>query len=388
MRLLLLSIEFPPGPGGLGTLAYQIARHLTETGWGVMVSTPQHHAGMSAIKRFNAAQPFAVQRLRPLQPAAWEGLYRLGKALQIIRRSHPDVVLAVGKQAVWLGAMLSLITRMPLVAIGGGSEFLGNSRMERRLTRWAFRRAACVIAISHYTRKLITAMGINPYKVKVVPCGADAHLYHPGLPIGPLRERLGLGEAKVILTVGQLSERKAQDVVIRALPQVIQACPDVAYLLVGLPTRRQELEQLAKDLGVDERVLFTGCVPLEQLPFYYNLAEVFVLVSRRTARGEVEGFGIVVAEAALCGAPAVVSRDCGLEEAVVENETALVVNPDDPEATAEAIAHLLLDDALRLRMGQAANRYATQNATWKKRVREYDAILRNLVAGGDPCAYS
>jgi len=380
MRLLILAIEFPPGPGGLGTLAYQVARHLTQLGWEVVVSTPQDHVDSPTIERFNAAQPFAILRLRHLEPPAREGIYRLHQAMQIVRRDRPDVILAVGKQAVWLGAVMSLLTSLPLVAVGAGSEFLGRHVLDRMLTRWAFARALHLIAISQYTHELITATGINPSQIKVIPCGADAHLYRPGLPTGALRDRFGLGDEKIILTVGQLSERKAQDVVIRALPRVLEVCPNLAYLLVGLPTRRRKLEQLARDLGISDHVLIVGSVSIEQLPYYYNLAEVFVLVSRRTARGEVEGYGIVAVEAALCGVPAVVSRNCGLVEAVVENETAFVVVPDDPEATAEAIIRLLVDDALRRRMGERAFHYAVENATWEKRVSEYDVILQSLIS--------
>jgi glycosyltransferase involved in cell wall biosynthesis len=111
------------------------------------------------------------------------------------------------------------------------------------------------------------------------------------------------------------------------------------------------------------------------------LADVFVLVSRR-AGDEVEGFGIVVVEAALCATPAVVSRNCGLVEAVVENETALVVNPDDPGATAQAIIRLLLDDDLRAKMGQTAHRHAIENATLEARLKAYDGILESLVSQG------
>jgi phosphatidylinositol alpha-1,6-mannosyltransferase len=193
-----------------------------------------------------------------------------------------------------------------------------------------------------------------------------------------LRNHLRLGRSKVILTVGHVSKRKAQDVVIKALPRILQDCPNVKYLIVGLPIRREELKQLAKGLGVGDHVVFLGQVSQEELPYFYNLADVFVLVSRRTA-SQVEGYGIVTVEAALCGTPAVVSRNCGLEEAVVENETAFVVNPDDPEATAAAITQLLTDDDLRSRMGQAALHHAVEDATWEKRMREYDAILQSLV---------
>jgi phosphatidylinositol alpha-1,6-mannosyltransferase len=200
------------------------------------------------------------------------------------------------------------------------------------------------------------------------------------LPADHLRNRLELGDSKVILTVGRVSKRKAQDVVVRAMPLILQECPNVIYLIVGFPERREEFKQVAQSIGVGSHVVFLGQVPQEELPHFYNLADVFVLVSRRTA-DQVEGFGIVAAEAALCGTPAVVSRNCGLEEAVAENETAFVVDPDDPEATAKAITKLLTDDDVRARMGQAAFQYASGNATWDKRMREYDAVLRGIVTG-------
>jgi phosphatidylinositol alpha-1,6-mannosyltransferase len=198
------------------------------------------------------------------------------------------------------------------------------------------------------------------------------------LQTGDLREKLGIGTWRVLLTVGQLSERKAQDVVIRALPSVVQTHPDLVYVMVGLPTRVQELGRLAVELGVQEHVRFAGLVRADELPLYYNLADLFVLVSRRARDGNVEGYGIVVAEAALCGVPAVVSRGCGLEETVVEGRTALLVQPDDPSATARAIQRLLFDDPRRQEMGRVARRNALESGTWAKRMVVYDRVLKRV----------
>lgn len=401
MRVIILSIEFPPGPGGVGTLAYQAARHLSERGWRVEVITPQDHVERPEIERFNArmrraAQPFDIHTLSHVEPPACEGLQRLVIALQAVRKRRPDVLLAVGMQAVWLGAMLGRISRVPLVAVGIGSEFGGGrargtsarggtargARLVGALNRWAFGRARKVIAISKHTQDLIAGAGIDAGQVVVVPCGADASRYRPGLETGELRARLGLGSrtlrpaSRVLLTVGQLSERKAQDVVIRALPEVLRFCPDVTYVLAGLPTRRKEMERLAADLGVQEHVIVTGIVPADELAVYYNLADVFVLVSRRTARGEVEGYGIVVAEAALCGVPSVVSAACGVAESIAADGAALVVEPDNPPATARAILQLLTDDALRVEMGRSARRFALETSTWAQQMSRYDEILR------------
>ncbi|MFL7792306.1 MAG: glycosyltransferase family 4 protein [Anaerolineae bacterium] len=381
MKLLFLSIEFPPGPGGIGALAHQIASYMARGGHHVFVSTPQGYVSPSEIGRFNGGQPFSISRLKPVEPALLEGLYRFIQAMCIVWKRRPDAVVAIGKQAVWLGAAISSVAGVPLLAIGCGSEFLRSSSFGRFLTRWAFGRAHRLVAISNYTQDLMAVIGIDVSKTEIIPPGADGSLYCPDLPIAPLREQMALGGKYIILTVGQVSERKAQDTVIRALPQILKRCPNTHYLIAGLETRRQELERLAESLGVGEHVTFMGQVPQDLLPSLYNLADVFVLVSRR-AGDEVEGFGIVVVEAALCATPAVVSRNCGLVEAVVENETALVVNPDDPGATAQAIIRLLLDDDLRAKMGQTAHRHAIENATLEARLKAYDGILESLVSQG------
>jgi phosphatidylinositol alpha-1,6-mannosyltransferase len=217
--------------------------------------------------------------------------------------------------------------------------------------------------------------------ITLVPCGADDRRYRSGIDSHELRERLGIGGRRVLLTVGQLSERKAQDVVVRALPAILREHPDLAYVMVGLPTRARELDRLAVELGVSDHVLLAGAVSIDDLPLFYNLADLFVLVSRRAQNGTVEGYGIVVAEAALCGVPAVVSRGCGLEEAVLENRTALLVEPDDPDATADAIVRLLSDASLRRKMGEAARQYVLEAGTWAQRVAVYDRILRRVVRG-------
>jgi phosphatidylinositol alpha-1,6-mannosyltransferase len=140
------------------------------------------------------------------------------------------------------------------------------------------------------------------------------------------------------------------------------------------------LVRLAEELGVGGHVILAGTVPIDDLPTYYNLADLFVLVSRRARDGSVEGYGIVVAEAALCGLAAVVSRGCGLEEAVLEGQTGLLVEPDDPEATAAAIVRLLTDEPLRRAMAAAARERVVQTGTWARRIESYDRILKGVVA--------
>lgn len=379
MHLLLLSMEFPPGPGGVGTLAYQVARYLGQKGWQVIVAAPQNYASDKVIAQFHQNQPFCIVRFTYKGPALLEGLNRLWLILEQIHRNRPKVVLALGRQSIWLGAIIHCFFGIPLVAIGVGTEFVRGNQVARNLTRWALARAGLVIFISRYAYALALEYGFKVAKAKVIPPGVDDKRFKPGLPTKTLRESLGLNDARIILTVGQVSERKAQDTVIRAMPYILKDQPKTKYVMVGLPTKRKEIEMLARDLGVEPNVVLTGLVDREQLPYYYNLAEVFVMVSRYVKEGEVEGFGIAVLEAAMCAVPAVVSSGSGLEEAVIPNQTALVIEPDDPQATAQAILRLLNDERLRRKMSGQAFRYVQENATMNQRMGEYELALREFI---------
>jgi phosphatidylinositol alpha-1,6-mannosyltransferase len=375
-RLLLLSSEFPPGPGGIGHHAYQLAGHLSRLGWDVTVLSPQEYVSAAERDAFNRRQPFAVTPLpgREAGRGWWAG--RLRAVAGAIRGRRPHVLLGTGRRALWLAAAVHSLTGIPWAAVGHGSEFTGGGR-GAALTRRALHSAKAVIAVSDYTAGLIRAAA-NPRRLVVIPNAADGARFRPSVDTTALRRRWDLGEGPVLLTVGQVSERKAQDTVIRALPAILAHHPRATYVMAGLPREEAAFGELAAELGVAERVRFTGLVADEELAAVYNLADVFVLMSRRTAGGDVEGYGIVVQEAALCGVPAVVSQDCGLEEAIRDGETGLSAPPDDPAATAAAILSLLDDPDRRRAMGRRAREVAL-TATWAERVAAYDRELRALL---------
>jgi phosphatidylinositol alpha-1,6-mannosyltransferase len=179
--------------------------------------------------------------------------------------------------------------------------------------------------------------------------------------------------------VGNVTERKGQEIVIRALPEILAQVPNTHYLIAGLPTRKKELLIIAEELGVADHVHFLGRVENRRLVSLLNCADVFVMTSRSTKDGDFEGFGIAAVEAALCGKPAVVSGDSGLAEAVIDGVTGIVVPQNDEEATADAIVSLLTDGERREEMGGAARKRALAGQTWEQTAKHYDTALRCVV---------
>ncbi|MCG8460677.1 MAG: glycosyltransferase family 4 protein [Holophagales bacterium] len=394
MQLLVLSTELPPGPGGIGSHAHQLTRALVAAGFSAKVLGPQDYVSREEAARWRALQPFDVRRLRhlpgpPLQGAAWG----LATAREIHGR-QPHCLLASGARAVWLAAAVAPRLRVPYLAVAHGTELLFRRSWERRITRWAFERADAVVAVSRYTRGLLLDAAIRPRRLEVIPNGADGEFF-TAAPEGPSPQPLATDSLEhlfppiarapvtpLLVTVGRLCRRKGQDLVVRALPRILETAADVHYVAAGLPEGAEDLRRLAADLGVGERVHLPGRLPAEEVRALLHAAAVFVMPSRRTEEGDVEGYGIAAVEAALCGLPSVVTQGSGLVEAIVPGETGLAVPPDDADALAAAVLELLSDEPRRRRMAEAARRRAVAEQTWAGRAKAYAALLRQLARGG------
>lgn len=384
MRILLFASEFPPGPGGIGTHAHQLAGHLQQLGWDVLVVTPQDYATEQEIESFNDAQAYRICRLVRRGGYGQTLLHRFRTAWQTFRDFAPDVAIASGARAVWLMPVLARRFRLPWVAVGHGTEFGARGLLPKTLTKWAYQRADCLISVSRFTEQYIRRVGIAASLSRVIPNGADDGRFGilPTQSIERLRKTLPPGVGRILVTVGHVTPRKGQETVIRALPRIVAVCPDTHYFMIGLPAMQNQLQQLADELGVAEHVHFLGRLSGDDVVQWLNLCDVFVMASKHTEDGDFEGYGIAVVEAALCGKPSVVSNDSGLVEAIVDGETGIAVPQGDPTSTADAILSLIgaSSDVRRQRMGAAARARAAAEQTWTLRARQYDALIREIVA--------
>ncbi len=375
-----MSSEFPPGPGGIGTHARELASGLSKLGWSPVVLTSQDYASDEEVRRFNAAQPFSVVRFRSIASSPFEAIYREAVLRRWIRRHRPDALLASGSRSVLLAAARWGGPELPWIAVGHGTEFGVRGGWEARAVRWAFERATSVVCVSEFTRRQMEGAGIEPRETSVITNGADPEAFRrlPPEESAGTRKALGLEGARILVTVGNVTERKGQDIVVRALPAILERAPQTHYVVVGLPSRADALRDLARRLGVAERVHILGRVEPDRLVRLLNAADLFVMTSRQTPAGDAEGYGIAAVEAALCGLPSVVAGGSGLAEAVLDGETGLVVPPEDDAATARAVLSLLGDESRRRRLGESALSRAESEQTWERCAIRFDGTLRRV----------
>jgi glycosyltransferase involved in cell wall biosynthesis len=220
-------------------------------------------------------------------------------------------------------------------------------RVQASCERLAVRRADAVVSTSRYSRqRIVQAYGVPAAKVVIVPELIDLSVWtEEGRPHGEVGT-----DPPAILTVAHMYPRKNLDLLLKAFARLRDAGVAFQGWIVGDGPRRRAWERLRDSLALQERVTFLGTIPRRQLVERYRQAAIFCLPSRQ------EGFGIVFLEAMACGKPIVAARAAAVPETVVDGECGLLVDPDEPEALARALAALLCDPNLRQEMGEAGRR--------------------------------
>jgi phosphatidyl-myo-inositol dimannoside synthase len=379
-HILILSSEFPPGPGGIGTHAYQLAKHLSAAGIEVKVLTPQDYTDPSEVANFNKQQAFEIVTLPAHRPIVVKWIIRLKAFTKTTRTFDPQIVIASGSRAIWLSANLLPIRNYCLVVVAHGTEFGAQSGLAAIITRVSANRAHGIICVSAYTHDAMRKLGVVKPTDFIIHNGADHQTFYP-LPeteVVEFRQKEGVADKFVLLTVGNVSKRKGQEVIIRALPKILHSKPNVIYWMVGLPQEQTSLERLAESLGVSHAVRFWGRVDVHQLRSLYNACYLFVMTSRKLADGDFEGYGIAVLEAALCRKPALVSDNSGLAEAVKNGVTGIIVPQNDPDATAEGILSLANAPETLKTLGQQAQLNAIRCQTWDQVVARYLVVVNEI----------
>jgi phosphatidylinositol alpha-1,6-mannosyltransferase len=267
------------------------------------------------------------------------------------------------------------------------------SLLKRRTARALISSAAVLVANSRWTRErcltLLSELELEAGDdlVQVVPLGADHVFFRPGVDTSAVRERYGLEGGRWLLSVARLSRHKGVDTVLKALARLAVRYPDLGYAVVGTGEELDALEEEARELGVADRVRFLTDVPDRDLPALYNVAEVYLGVSRLMEQ-RVEGFGISIAEASACGVPVVAGRSGGIPEAVRDGETGFLVEAERADAVAEAVGRLLEDRELRARLGAAGRTAVETYYNWDRVAGDLARIGRQFARRAVPQAAS
>jgi phosphatidylinositol alpha-1,6-mannosyltransferase len=360
MKVLVVTNDFPPKVGGINYYVAHLVRHLPPGEVSVFASD------WPGAQTHDAAFPHRVVRWDSDSMYPTPGVVDRVEAL--VREEGADIVLfGAAAPLALMGRAIQRRTGVPYAAFMHGVEiWAAQVPVTRGLLSGLGRSAALLMGVSQWQVDLLReAIGEGP-TIELLPPGIDPTRFHPGVSDAMVRERHGLGNAPVICCVSRLTLRKGQDVVTRVLPRIAEEVPDVRFLVVGAGPDYERLRSLARRKEVEDRVVFAGEVPYEELPAYFRAGDVFAMPCRTRKFGlEAEAFGAVFLQASAVGRPCVAGDSGGAPEAVLDGETGIVVDGNDRDAVSDAILELLLDQNRAEKMGRAGADRVRRELTWK-----------------------
>jgi glycosyltransferase involved in cell wall biosynthesis len=241
------------------------------------------------------------------------------------------------------------------------------------------KRADEIITVSEASKSEICKYTVAaPEKITVIHNGVDKNLFHVSKNVADLhriKEKYSLPD-KFILFVGNVKPHKNLKNLVIAFAKLSPKIPDARLVVVGqregfITGDEAFSGVLAQYSGIEEKILFTSSVPLDELPFFYNQAAVFILPSFY------EGFGLPPLEAMACGCPVIVSQIDVLRE--ICSDAVYYVDPDTPDDIAGGLSMVLSDEELRAKLKNKGFQRA-KVFSWEKSAQKHIEVINRLLA--------
>jgi glycosyltransferase involved in cell wall biosynthesis len=230
-----------------------------------------------------------------------------------------------------------------------------------------------IVVVSNATGNYVLSLGADPEKIRVLHNGVDVNRFRPLNGVkDEMRKKLGISkDSSVVLTVRRLVYKNGIDTLIESAKKAVKKNPRLVFLVVGKGPDFEKVKEKIEQLGMQKNFRLTGFISDEDLPFYYNVADFFVLPSKSG-----EGLPLVALEAMACGVPVIATNVGGISE-VMKEDYGKLVPPNSPDSLAEAILEFSHRELSTLKKDLRV--MIEQKYSWDKNVEKLVEIYEELI---------
>ena len=375
MSILVVTWNYPPRRGGIEYLVSKLCAGLR-----------QRHS----LRVVTSHAPTRLPKEKDVFRAPWPGLmpfclYALWRGAVLLWR-YPEMEVVFGGSVLVtpLVLILALLFRRKAIVQAHGLDVIYSNRLYQAMcVRWL---GWCdrVVANSAYTGSLIEEKMVRPGLISVIPPGVDPERFASGHSPELVKDKFGLVEKRIILFVGRLAKRKGvKEFIKESFMGIVKEVPNACLVIVGdnpseSLTHREdtlcEIMRVISAMNLQNHIRLLGALSDDEVIELYQACDVFVLPALAGTE-DIEGFGIVLLEAAAAGKAVVATRVGGIPDAVEDGKTGILVEAGDHAALRRAIIDLLRDDCRRLRMAVHARERVIKHFNWNRIFERYATIL-------------
>jgi len=378
LKIAHLTPTFPPYGGGIGNVAYYLAKGLADNDYNITVFTPRYKKQAAEAEEYN----FILNRISPLikygNAALLPTLIKDLRDFDIIHLHYP---FFGGAESAYL--LKRFFRKDTKLLLHYHMDVIGE-RIKKYLFKFHTRyflgrivKTADLVIVPSFDYALNSNLSeyIKLYNEKFIeiPHGVDLDYFKPGKKDLSLIDRYNLREKKVILFVGSLDSAhyfKGVNYLIKAAE--ILKRDDYKIIVIGEGNLRPVYEELVNDKDLNDKIIFTGFI--RDIRPFYHLADIFILPSIDKS----ESFGLVLAEAMACQLPVIASDLVGVRKLVEKKDTGLLIKPRDVSGLAKAISILLEDDDLRKKFGKNGYLKVKTRYSWETIINQVEQTYQNL----------
>ena len=374
---LLIPGDFPPVVSGIASYFYEIWKNYPPERCVILCPKDIGYEDFDKTsylniirRRIPSGNSTRAKILKGLLYTFWTFILNFRYKFNII---HCGQVLSSG----FTGWLMNRMFNIPYIIYDYGSETFrfGRNPFLLDIIKHILNIAYLIIPNSHFTKNEFVDIGIQPEKFSIVTPGVDTQRFFPTEKDPILIKKHELKDKIVLLTVARLDERKGHDNVIRVLSRLKNQYHNLVYIIIGKGREEAKLKALCQQLKVEDQVIFTGYITENDLPKYYNLCDIFILLNRQTAederlRGDYEGFGIVFLEASACGKPVIAGNYGGISDAIENGKSGYIIDGTNLQIITKTLDKLLQNTEIRIELGNYGLERARKTFDWKLKSRE------------------
>jgi glycosyltransferase involved in cell wall biosynthesis len=382
-KLCVVTHTFLPHVGGIEKVVYEQCKRLMRKQFEPTVVTHRNYTAKNyvvdgiGVKCYDAVNigfrlgiPYAIPQI-----SSFRTFLEAVKASDLIHaHGHPyPSSLIAAKIAKKYGKPVVLTQHNTFIeyenSLWDHVEWLNDCAIGREALKASDR----IVVVSNATRNYVLSLGADPKKVCVLHNGVDVDRFKPLAGVrDEMRKKLGIPEAsRVVLTVRRIVYKNGVDTLIDSAEKSIRKNPRLVFLVVGKGPDFEKVKEKIVQLGIQENFRLTGFVSDDDLPFYYNAADFFVLPSKSG-----EGLPLVALEAMACGLPVIATNVGGISE-IMKEECGKLVPPNSPDVLAEAILEFSRRELASLRRDLRV--MVEQEHSWDRNVEKLIEIYEELI---------
>ena len=372
-KTLIITLEYPPHVGGIASFVYNMAAHLPANDlvvWAPQLEGDKEYDLKNGWKTFRGVSYYKIFWPRWLK-LYWQ-IRRIVKS-EKIQQIYVNHALPVG----YIARMIQRSFKIPFTVFFHGTDLEIGLKSKTQQLKMVCKYAEKIVVNSNFlAEKLLNnCPSLNKDRITILNPGPADFFFtrEPDEKIKKMKAELALEGKKVLLSVSRLEDGKGYPHLLHLLPEILKKIPNAVLIIVGDgPKKKTILDQIQKD-NLQNCVRFVGNIPYNNLPSYYQVADLFVLLTHKDENHE-EGWGTVFLEAAASGLPVVAGRAGGVEEVVKNQKTGLVVDVNQEQNIVMAITSLLSETERAKEMGRFGMQRVQNEFMWNKQLTKISSL--------------